>query len=312
MKSRKIIFIGSGLVGTSSLYSCINRGVASSYGIIDINEKAVMGNVMDFEDAIQPSKLPYEIFKATYKDCKDADIIVITAGASQKAGQTRLAMITQNAAIIENIGKEVKKSGFKGITIIVSNPVDILTYVYQKVTGFDKNKVISSGTNLDTSRLTFELSKKLNVAPQSIQSYVIGEHGDSSVSVFSQTTVGGAPLKYFEDKKLISKSEYSKIHEAMKMKGYNIGMNKGSTFYGIGTCVANICENILNDTKNVLVLGSYLDGQYGTKDVYIGVPCIVGINGIEGIIELKLDAKEKAGFDKSVKFLKEAIKSINY
>ncbi len=312
MKPRKIILIGTGLVGTSFLYSAINRSIASSYGIIDIAEKPVVGNVMDLEDAILPSKNPYQIFKADYKDCKDADIIVITAGTPQRSDESRLAKVSQNAKIMESIASNVKKSGFKGITIIISNPVDILTYVYQKVTGFDKNKVISSGTSLDTSRLAVELSKYLHVAPQSINSYVIGEHGDSSLSVFSATTVGVVPLKYYEDKGLIDKSKYPEIHETVKNKGYNIVAHKGATFYGVGACVANICEAILNDSKQVIVVGGYLNGEYGAKDVYIGVPCVIGANGVEDIIEINLNQKEKAAFDKSVNIMKQTLKQINY
>ncbi len=312
MKPRKIILIGTGLVGVSFLYAAMNRSIASSYGIIDINEKAVDGNVMDLEDAISASPEPYSVFKASYKDCKDADMIVITAGTPQKSDESRLAMVAQNAKIMESIASNVKKSGFKGVTVIVSNPVDVMTYVYHKVTGFDKNKVISSGTSLDTSRLIVELSKYLKVAPNSIQSFVIGEHGDSSVSVFSATTVGGVPLKYFEEKGLIKKEKYPEIHETIRKKGYNIAWSKGSTFFGIGACTANICQAVLNDSKKVMVVGAYLEGQYGIKDVYLGTPCVIGANGIEEIIELKLDAKEKTKMQKSGSILKDVIKSINY
>ncbi len=312
MKPRKVILIGTGLVGVSFLYAAMNRAIATSYGIIDINEKAVNGNVMDLEDAIYPSLQPCNVFKATYEDCKDADIIVIAAGVPQKSGESRLDKVVQNAKIIEDIGIQIKNSGFNGITIIISNPVDILAFVYQKVTGFEKNKVISSGTSLDTSRLVVELSKCLGVAPQSIESFVIGEHGDSSVSVFSATRIGGLPLKYFEDRGMFSKEQYDTIHEIIQKKGYDIVKCKGYTSFGIGACVASICEAIFNDSKKVMVVGAPLDGQYGVKDIYIGTPCIIGAGGIEQIVELELNSKEKIKFQQSVSVLKDVIKSINY
>lgn len=307
MKERKIILVGSGAVGNSFLYSAMNRGIATEYGIIDLNEKGVEGNVLDFEDGIAASDYPFNVFKATYKDCKDADIVVITAGRPQLPGETRLNMVEGNAKIMKNIATEIKNSGFNGLTVIASNPVDILTYVYQQVTGFEKHKVIGSGTSLDSARLTREISKRINIAPQSIQAYVMGEHGDSSVSAFSVATVGGVSLKYFEDKGRIDKNEYPSIHKSVWRKAYEIIDRKGATFYGIGVNLANICENILRDTKKVLAIGAFLEGQYQNEGVYTGVPAVVGINGIEEIIEFNLSKEEQDQFNTSIKQLKEVI-----
>ena len=305
MTKRKIILIGSGAVGNSFLYSAMNRGIASEYGIIDLNVKGVEGNVLDFEDGIAALEHPFNVYKATYKDCKDADIVVITAGRPQLPGETRLNMVEGNAKIMKNIALEVKKSGFKGITVIASNPVDILTLVYQQVTGFDTKKVIGSGTSLDSSRLTRELSKRVGIAPQSIQAYVMGEHGDSSVSAFSVATIGGQPLKYFEDQGKLDKSEYPAIHEFVWKKAYEIIDRKGATFYGIGANLANICENIFRNTNKIMAIGAYLNGEYENEGVYTGVPAVIGINGIEQIIELKLSRSEQNQFNKSVNRLKE-------
>lgn len=307
MKERKIILIGQGAVGASFLYAAINRGIAQNYGIIDLNEKGVEGNVLDFEDGIAASDYPFNVFKATYDDCKDADIIVITAGRPQLPGETRLNMVEGNAKIMKNIANEVKKSGFNGLTVIASNPVDILTFVYQQITGFPKNKVIGSGTSLDSSRLTREISKRINVAPQSIQAYVMGEHGDSSISAFSVATVGGVPLSYFENKGRINKEEYPKIHESVWKKAYEIIDRKGATFYGIGLNLANICENILRNSKKIIALGAFLEGQYNNSGIYTGVPAVIGINGIEEIIEFKLSPEEQEQFNKSVQQLKDVV-----
>lgn len=310
MTKRKIILVGSGAVGNSFLYSAMNRGIASEYGIIDLNTKAVEGNVLDFEDCIAASAHPFDVYKATYKDCKDADIVVITAGRPQQPGETRLNMVEGNAKIMKTIALEIKKSGFKGITVIASNPVDILTLVYQKVTGFDHNKVIGSGTSLDSSRLTREISKRLNVAPQSIQAYVMGEHGDSSVSAFSAVTVGGQPLKYFEEQGKIDKNEYPLIHEFVWKKAYEIIERKGATFYGIGANLANICENIFRNTKKIMAIGAYLNGEYENEGIYTGVPAVIGIDGIKEVIELKISKTEQKQFNKSVDQLKKVYESI--
>ena len=212
MKAKKIILVGAGAVGCSFLYSAMNRGLASEYGIIDVNKTNVEGQVLDFEDGNAPMDYPFNVFAATYKDCKDADIVVVTAGRPQLPGETRLNMVEGNAVIMRDIAENIKKSGFKGISVIASNPVDILTLVYQEVTGFDKNMVIGSGTSLDSARLTRELSKRLNIAPQSIQAYVLGEHGDSSCSAFSVATVGGLPLSHFVKAKRISEKDFPKIN----------------------------------------------------------------------------------------------------
>lgn len=307
MKAKKIILVGAGAVGCSFLYSAMNRGLASEYGIIDVNKQNVEGQVLDFEDGSAPMDYPFNVFDATYKDCKDADIVVITAGRPQLPGETRLNMVEGNAIIMKDIAEGIKKSGFKGITVIASNPVDILTLVYQEVTGFDKKSVIGSGTSLDSARLTREISKRINIAPQSIQAYVMGEHGDSSVSAFSVATVGGAPLSYFVKQKRIDEKEFPKIHEYVWRKAYEIIDRKRATFYGIGVNLANICENIIRDSRKVLAVGAYLEGQYKNSGVYTGVPAVIGANGLQEIIELPISSSEQKQFDKSVKQLKEVV-----
>ncbi|MBR3571075.1 MAG: L-lactate dehydrogenase [Mycoplasmataceae bacterium] len=307
MKAKKIILVGAGAVGCSFLYSAMNRGLASEYGIIDVNKANVEGQTLDFEDGSAPSDYPFNVFPAEYSDCKDADLVVITAGRPQLPGETRLNMVEGNAKIMKEIATNIKQSGFKGITVIASNPVDILTLIYQEVTGFDKKTVIGSGTSLDSARLTREISKRINIAPQSIQAYVLGEHGDSSVSAFSVATVGGLPLSYFVKNKRIDESEFPKIHEFVWKKAYEIIERKRATFYGIGVNLANICENIIRDSRKVLAIGAFLEGQYKNSGIYTGVPAVIGVNGIEEIIEFTLSDAEQKQFDNSVKQLKEVV-----
>ncbi|MBR2022137.1 MAG: L-lactate dehydrogenase, partial [Mycoplasmataceae bacterium] len=218
-----------------------------------------------------------------------------------------LNMVEGNAKIMKEIATNIKQSGFKGITVIASNPVDILTLVYQEVTGFDKKTVIGSGTSLDSARLTREISKRIKIAPQSIQAYVMGEHGDSSVSAFSVATVGGLPLSHFVKNKRIDESEFPKIHEFVWRKAYEIIERKRATFYGIGVNLANICENIIRDSRKVLAIGAFLEGQYKNSGIYTGVPAVVSVNGIEEIIEFTLSDAEQKQFDNSVKQLKEVV-----
>ncbi|MGL4342964.1 MAG: L-lactate dehydrogenase [Metamycoplasmataceae bacterium] len=307
MEKRKIILVGAGAVGTSFMYSAINRGIAQEYGIIDLNEKNTEGQVLDLEDGIAGSPWPFNVFKAKYSDCKDADIVVITAGRPQLPGETRINMVEGNAKIMKEIALEIKKSGFKGITVIASNPVDVLTFVYQEVTGFEKSKVIGSGTSLDSARLKRALSQKLNIAPQSIDAYVLGEHGDSSVSVFSSANIKGKPLSKFIEEKRIDSKEFPKIHEMVWKKAYEIIDRKRATFYGIGVCLANICENIIKDTRNIIEVGAFLNGEFKNKGVYTGVPAVISNKGIVEIIEISLNSEEQKQFDKSVATLKEVI-----
>lgn len=308
MKVKKIILVGSGAVGTSFLYSAMNRGIAQEYGIIDVNDEVAYGNVLDMEDAIGTSAQPFNVFHAKYSDCKDADIVVITAGRPQLPGETRINMVEGNAKIMKTIATEIKKSGFKGITVVASNPVDILTYVYQKVTGFDKSKVVGSGTSLDTARFVRLLSQELNIAPQSIQAYVLGEHGDTSVSVFSSATVNGKPLSKFVEEGKIDSSKFPKMHEIVWKKAYEIINRKRATFYGIGSALANICENILIDSRRIVLAGAFLEGEYQNKGIYTGVPVILGMNGIESIVEVSLNKEEQEQFNKSCKLVAEVIK----
>lgn len=307
MKAKKIILVGAGAVGCSFLYSAMNRGLASEYGIIDVNKANVEGQTLDFEDGSAASDYPFNVFAAEYSDCKDADLVVITAGRPQLPGETRLNMVEGNAKIMKEIATNIKQSGFKGITVIASNPVDILTLIYQEVTGFDKKTVIGSGTSLDSARLTREISKRIKIAPQSIQAYVMGEHGDSSVSAFSVATVGGLPLSHFVKNKRIDESEFPKIHEFVWRKAYEIIERKRATFYGIGVNLANICENIIRDSRKVLAIGAFLEGQYKNSGIYTGVPAVIGVNGIEEIIEFTLSDAEQKQFDNSVKQLKEVV-----
>ncbi len=310
IKPKKIVLIGAGAVGTSFLYSAMNRGLAADYEIIDVFKDFAEGNKLDFEDAVATVNNSFRVEMGAYPKCKDADLIVITAGRPQKEGETRLDLMLGNAQIIKEIALQVKKSGFKGVTIIASNPVDVMTAVYQKITNLPVNQVISSGTSLDSARLKYEIAKQIKISPQSINAYVLGEHGDSSVSAFSCASISGIPIQYFEEKNLIDKKTYSTMHENVWKKAYEIIKRKRATFYGIGSALADLADVVLNDKQEVRAAGAYLNGEYGKKGIYIGVPVVLGANGIEKILELKLSTSEKAQFTKSFDLLEKAVSEV--
>ncbi|ATZ18738.1 L-lactate dehydrogenase [Williamsoniiplasma somnilux] len=306
--SNKVVLIGAGAVGTSFMYAAINQGVAENYVLIDAFPQAAEGNALDLADTMAVLPTSFTSIKAgNYADCGDADVIVITAGRPQKEGETRLDMVAGNAIIMKSIAEEVKKSGFKGITVIASNPVDVLTYVYQKVTGFDEHKVIGSGTTLDSARLRRLVADKLKVSAQSVNAFLAGEHGDSSVAVWSHATVMEKPIfKYIEEGK-ISQAELDQIREDAVHMAYKIIELKRATFYGIGVCLTRIVKAVLRDEMVTLMVGAKLNGEFNNKDVYTGVPAIIGKDGWSEIINWDLTKKEQEQFNASCSTLKESI-----
>ncbi|MXR12830.1 L-lactate dehydrogenase [Mycoplasma hyopneumoniae] len=315
MKPIKIALIGAGNVGNSFLYAAMNQGLASEYGIIDINPDFADGNAFDFEDASASLPFPISVSRYEYKDLKDADFIVITAGRPQKPGETRLELVADNIRIIREIALKVKESGFSGISIIVANPVDIITRAYRDASGFSDQKVIGSGTVLDTARLQFAIAKRAKVSPNSVQAYVMGEHGDSSFVAYSNIKIAGECFCAYSKLTGIDSSNYEKeLEYPVSRRAYEIINRKRATFYGIGAAITKIVSNIIKDTKNIMIAGANLRGEYGFHGVNIGVPVVLGANGIEKIIEISLNDKEKEKFAKSVaiidKIYQDAIKNI--
>lgn len=299
----KIGLIGAGAVGTSFVYSAINQGLAGEYVLIDAFPNAAEGNALDLSDtqAVLPNSF-FSVRAGDYCDLKDANVIVITAGRPQKPGETRLEMVAGNALIMREIARQVKACGFNGITIVASNPVDVLTLVYQEETGFDSHRVISSGTTLDSARLRRLVGERLEVNSNSVQAFLIGEHGDSAVAVWSHATVFEQPIK-----DCLESGELEKIrHEAVHM-AYKIIDLKRATFYGIGVCLARIVKAVLNNEHTILMIGAKLNGEYGANGVYAGVPAVINANGWESIVEWNLTSEEKTLFDRSISTLKKAV-----
>lgn len=304
-KDVKVVLIGSGNVGSSFLYAAINQGLSRSYGIIDVNSTLRDAQVLDFEDSAWNNPVDFKIHAANYADLKNTEYLVITAGLPQKAGQTRLELAGANVKIMKEIATQVKESGFSGYTIIASNPLDVMTYTYLKTTGFPKNKVIGSGTTLDTARLRSFISRRMNVSNNSVQAFILGEHGDSSVTLFSQIKIDGISFKNFENIHGINENNYETLLETpVRQKAYEIIKGKGATYYGIGSALAYILKALINGTDEILPVCAYLDGEYGVHDVCVGVPSIVGKDGIAKVIEYPMNDKELKKFHASVDIIK--------
>ncbi|WP_338969162.1 L-lactate dehydrogenase [Spiroplasma endosymbiont of Labia minor] len=308
MKKNKVVLVGCGAVGTSFLYAAINQGLASEYVLIDVFPDAAEGNAIDLADTMAVLPTTFTSIKAgTYADCSDAEVVVVTAGRPQKPGETRIEMVSDNAKIMKEIAIQIKDSGFNGISIIASNPVDVLTTIYQEVTGFNEHKVIGSGTTLDSARLRRLLAEKLEVAPTDVDAYLIGEHGDSSVPVWSKTTVMGKAVKDYLDEEKISQADLDKIWKDAVNMAYVIIEKKRATFYGIGVCLARLMSAVLRNERQIFMIGAKLNDQYNHKGFYTGVPALISANGWEYILEWNLSTNEQAGFDKSSSVLKDVV-----
>ena len=305
---QKVVLVGDGAVGSSYAFAMAQQGIAEEFAIVDIIKERTEGDAMDLEDATAFTA-PKNIYSADYDTCKDADLVVITAGAPQKPGETRLQLVDKNLKIIKSVVEPIVKSGFDGIFLVAANPVDILTYAVQKLSGFPKNKVIGSGTSLDSARLRVALGKKLDVDPRDVIANIMGEHGDSEFAAYSSATVGGKPLLDIAKDEGISEDELLKIEDDVRNKAYEIINRKGATFYGVATALMRISKAILRDENSVLPIGAPMNGEYGLNDLYIGTPAVVNASGVAKVIEVPLNDREKKAMADSAKQLEEVAKN---
>ncbi len=305
---QKVVLVGDGAVGSSYAFAMAQQGIAEEFAIVDIIKERTEGDAMDLEDATAFTA-PKNIYSADYDTCKDADLVVITAGAPQKPGETRLQLVDKNLKIIKSVVEPIVKSGFDGIFLVAANPVDILTYAVQKLSGFPKNKVVGSGTSLDSARLRVALGKKLHVDPRDVIANIMGEHGDSEFAAYSSATVGGKPLLDIAKDEGISEDELLNIEDDVRNKAYEIINRKGATFYGVATALMRISKAILRDENSVLPIGAPMNGEYGLNDLYIGTPAVVNASGVAKVIEVPLNDREKKAMADSAKQLEEVAKN---
>lgn len=309
VNSRKVAVIGCGFVGSSSAFALMQSGLFSEMVLIDADTKRAEGEAMDISHGISFAR-PMQIYAGNYDDITDAAIIVITAGANQKPDETRLDLIKKNAAIMKSIVGEIKKRDFGGILLIVSNPVDILTLIALKESGYPSNRVIGSGTVLDTGRFKYLLGEHLDVDSRSVHAFIIGEHGDSELAAWSNARIGGLKVNDFCELRGHFNHEQSmkKIFENVRNSAYEIIERKHATYYGIAMAVKRICEAIVRNEKSILPVSSLMTGEYGLNDVVLSIPAVVDETGVQKVIPIELNDDELTKLKDSANILKDIAK----
>lgn len=305
---RKVAVIGCGFVGAACAFSIMQSGLFSEMVLIDSDRAKAEGEALDISHGV-PFAKPMKIYAGDYDDIKDSSMVVVTAGANQKPGETRLDLVKKNIAIFKCILPEIKQRNFQGILLIVANPVDILTTVAMKFSGLSENRVLGSGTVLDTARLKFELGNQLNVDSRSVHAFIIGEHGDSEIAAWSSANVSGIPLHNFCEMRghFDYKEVMKKIAEDVKNSAYEIISKKKATYYGIAMSVKRICEAIVRDEKSILPVSSMMHGEYGIDGISLSMPAIVGKDGVECHVPIQLNEDEVMQLQKSAKTLQDIL-----
>lgn len=312
VKGNKISIIGAGFVGSTAAYALMMSGLASEIVIVDINKEKAEGEALDLSHGESFVK-PVDIISGDYSDTKDSDIVIITAGISIKQGQTRLDIIQKNLGIFKVMIPEIVRYNPHAVLLVVSNPVDVLSYITYKLSGFPKERVIGSGTVLDTSRLRFGLSRHFDVDIRNIHTYIMGEHGDSEFAAWSLTSIAGMDIEEYcrNSGTACDNSIKENLLLEVKNAGYEIVQKKGATNYAVALAVRRITEAILRNENSILTVSNLLTGQYGLNDIYMGIPAIVGSQGVKRALEVPLNDSENSKMISSYKALNEVIKSIN-
>ena len=305
--NRKVVLVGAGFVGTSFAYSLLNQGGVDELVLIDVNKDKIIGEEMDLSHGLPYAPHKMLIKAGDYDECKNANIVVITAGLAQKPGQSRLELAVANAKIMKDITQKVMNSGFKGVFIVASNPVDLMSYVVAEVSGMPKSRVIGSGTVLDTARLRYLIAEYIGVSSKNIHAYILGEHGDSSLVPWEHCYVGCKKITDIMKEKKHPMENLQKIHEYVWQAAYDIIEKKKATYYGIGMALNRLVRAVLDDENSILTVSTYQNNEYGQKGMYIGVPAIINKNGVKDILELKLNEEDQKKFNHSCEIMKENI-----
>lgn len=309
---RKIVLIGTGMVGMSFAYCLLNQNICNELVLIDIDKKRSEGEAMDLNHGLAFASGNMKIYAGSYEDCRDADIVTICAGVAQKSGETRLDLLKRNTAVFKSIIDPIVASGFSGVFLIATNPVDIMARITQKLSGFPKERVIGSGTALDSARLRYLIGEYMEVDPRNVHAYVMGEHGDSEFVPWSQAFIATKSILEIcaESNGQINKDMLERISEDVKHAAYAIIDAKKATYYGIGMALTRICKSILGNENSILTISAYLDGDYGQHEVYAGVPCILNRSGVRRIIPLSLTDEEQIKLSRSCETLKQSFKHL--
>ena len=306
-EKRRVVLVGCGMVGMSYAYVMMNQQTCDELVLIDYNKQKADGEAMDLNHGLAFSGSHMRIWSGTYEDCRDADIVTITAGVAQQPGETRLALLERNTAVFKSIIEPVTDSGFNGIFLIATNPVDVMTKITCELSGFNPKRVIGSGTSLDTARLRYLVGDYLKVDPRSIHGYVMGEHGDSEFVPWSQLHVSTKPVLDIiaESNGKYCVEDLEKIEVDVRTAAYKIIEAKKATYYGIGIALNRLTKSILGDESSVQTVSAYLRGEYGQSGIFIGVPAIINAQGVQSVLECHLTADEQERFDASCNTLRE-------
>jgi L-lactate dehydrogenase len=314
MNKNKVVIVGTGFVGMSYAYALVNQGTVEELVLIDIDHEKAVGEAMDLNHGLAFAPRKMTIKAGTYDDCKDASLVVITAGVNQKDGETRIDLLKRNASIIKAVTSSIMASGFDGILLVASNPVDILAYVAWKESGLDSSKVIGSGTSLDTARLRYEISKIINIDTRNVHAYILGEHGDSEFVSWSNAHIGAKPIgNVLEDMDEISFEDLDKIYKNVRDAAYEIIKRKRATYYGVGMALVRITSAIFNNENRILPISVLNDGLYQCeKDVYIGLPAVLNGDGVHHVVKLTLPKEEQEKLNKSASILRDLLDQMGY
>jgi L-lactate dehydrogenase len=304
---KRIAVIGAGLVGATSAYALMMSRIASEIVLVDVDHERAVGEAMDLNHGI-PYVSNQKIWAGTYDDVKDAAITVITAGANQKPGETRLDLVKRNSEILKGVVEAVVAAGNQGILLVVANPVDVLSYVAWKLSGWDSKRVMGSGTVLDTARLRHHLGLRFGVDPRSVHAYILGEHGDSEMALWSSANIGNVPLEQFPQ---YDRAALDQIFHDTRTAAYQIIQRKRATYYAIGLGVTRICEAILLNQHSVLSVSTLATGQYGIEDVYLSLPSVVGVGGVQQVLTPPMNDEEIAALRHSADVLKGTLSQID-
>lgn len=308
--SKKVVIVGCGMVGMSYAYSMLNQNICDELVLIDIDKKRSNAEAEDLSQGLPFAPSSMDIKSGDYSDCSDADLVVICAGAAQKDNETRRDLLKKNYNVFKSIVNPVVESGFNGVFLVASNPVDVMTQVVYELSGFPANRVLGSGTSLDSARLRHSMSDYFRVNPRNVHAYVIGEHGDSEFVCWSNASVSVNLISKLvkENSKIVK--DLDEIAENVKKSAYSIIEAKGATYYAIGMVLTRLTRAILFDENSIFSVSTYLKGEYGEKGIFIGVPSVVNANGVREIIEMDLTNEEQELFRRSACIIREMLKEI--
>lgn len=311
INQRKVAMIGCGFVGAATAFSLMESGLFSEMVLIDADHERAEGEALDISHGL-PFTRPMKIYAGEYDDIVDAAIIIITAGANQKPDETRLDLVQKNVGIFKSIIPQIARRQCPGILLVVSNPVDILTYTAWKLSGFPENRVLGSGTVLDTARLKYNLGEHLGVDSRGVHAFIIGEHGDSELAAWSSATVSGVPLNAFcEMRGHYNHDEATeRIAEDVKNSAYEIIRKKKATYFGVAMAVRRICEAIIGDEKSILPVSNLMHGEFGIDDVTLSMPAIIGAKGVERLVPIPLDQEEQEKLSESASTLRKILDEV--